>query len=353
LKIVKLGWLFAAVAVAGCNGGSGSSGTAASSTGGGATGGKQLTVGIVFDAGGRGDKSFNDSAYAGIERAKKEFNIVDRPVDSKSEKDYEANLSALADEGADLVLAVGITMKNALETVAPKYPNIKFASVDAVIEQPNVRSLVFSEEQGSFLAGYAAALASKTKKIGFVGGMNIPLIKKFETGYAAGAKMADPSVQLLPAKYTESWDDTSTGKAAADVLFDSGADVVYHAAGRCGLGVIQAAKENNKLAIGVDSNQDDQAPGFVLTSMVKRVDEAVYSTIKDIKEGKFAGGTKAYDLKANGVGLTDFKNTKDKIGTDNLAKIEAVAERIKSGELSIPTKPEELAAFVAANAAKR
>jgi basic membrane protein A len=309
----------------------------------------KLTVGVVFDSGGRGDKSFNDSAFAGVERAKTEFGIVEKTVDSKSEKDYEANLSALAEQGANVIFAVGLSQKNALETVAASHPEIKFAIVDAEIDKPNVRSLVFAEEQGSFLAGYAAALATKTKKLGFVGGMEIPLIKKFETGYRAGAYYADPTVVVLPAKYTESWDDTSTGKAAATVLFNGGADVVYHAAGRCGLGVIEAAKDAKKLAIGVDSNQDDVAPGFVLTSMIKRVDEAVYQTIKDSIDNKFTPGTKVYDLKANGVGLTDFKNTTDKIGADNLKKIAAVADQIKSGML-IPTKPEDLQAFIQAHA---
>jgi basic membrane protein A len=314
------------------------------------TGKPKLTVGVVFDSGGRGDKSFNDSAFAGVEKAKKDLGIEEKTVDSKSEKDYEANLTALAEGGANVIFAVGLSQKNAVETVAAAHPEIKFAIVDAVVDKPNVRSLVFAEEQGSFLAGYAAALASKSKKIGFVGGMEIPLIKKFETGYRAGAAMADASVVVLPAKYTESWDDTSTGKAAATVLFNGGADVVYHAAGRCGLGVIEAAKNAGKFAIGVDSDQDDVAPGFVLTSMIKRVDESVFQTIKDVTEDKFTPGTKVYDLKANGVGLSEFRNTKDKIGADNLKKIADVADQIKVGTLVVPTKPEDLDAFVKAHA---
>lgn len=337
------GWV-AAIALggwiaAGCSGGS------SSSASGGGKGASGKSIGVVFDSGGRGDKSFNDSAWAGVQRAQKDFGIDVHTVDSKSEKDYEGNLTALADGGANLIFAVGITQQNALEKVAPKYPNVHFASIDAEINAPNVRSLLFSEEQGSFLAGYAAALASKTKKIGFVGGMSIPLIKKFEVGYRAGAMTADPTVTVLPSKYTESWDDTSTGKAAASVLFDQGADVVYHAAGRCGLGVIDAAKEKNKLAIGVDSDQDDVAPGNVLTSMVKHVDEAVYETIKDETAGKFTPGVKRYDLAANGVGLTDFKYTKDKLGPDGLKKLDDIAAKIKSGAIKVPTTEAELASF--------
>jgi basic membrane protein A len=313
---------------------------------------EKLTVGIVFDSGGRGDKSFNDSAYAGIERAEKDFGIEVKTVDSKKVSDYPGNLSGIADQGAKVVFAVGITQQEALLSVADKYPDVKFGIVDAVVDKPNVRSLVFSEEQGSFLAGYAAGLVSKSGKIGFVGGMKIPLIEKFEAGYAAGAKYANPSIVVLPAKYTGSWDDTSKGKAAASFLYSDGADIVYHAAGRCGLGVFAAAKEVNgagpitKYAIGVDSDQDDQEKGIVLTSMVKRVDEAVYQTIKDAVENKFAPGTKSYDLAAGGVGLTDFRNTKDVVGQANLDKIAKVTDLIKTGKLTVPAKLAEIEAFL-------
>ncbi len=345
---IQLALLFAAgtAILAGC--GSGASTTTPASTSptpSTTAGGKPITVGIVFDSGGRGDKSFNDSAYAGLEKAVKDLGVQEKTVDSKSEKDYEPNLTEMADAGCDVVFAVGLSQSNALTTVAPKYPNIKFAIIDNVVDQPNVRSIVFSEEQGSFLAGYLAALVDKTGKIGFVGGKSIDLIKKFETGYRAGALTVNPKIDVS-AKYTESWDDTALGKASATVLFNGGADVVYHAAGRCGLGVIDAAKDAGKYAIGVDSDQDDVAPGSVLTSMIKRVDEAVYQTIKDVKDGTFAPGTKKYDLKANGVGLSDFKNTKDKIGQANIDKVNKVAEDIKSGKIVVPSKPEELDAYL-------
>ena len=340
-------WFIAALAFVVAVGCSSDTSTTEPKETGGTASGEKITVGIVFDSGGRGDKSFNDSAWAGIERAQKEFGIEVKSLDSKKESDYEDNIAGIADQGADLVFAIGIGQNDALKAVAPKYADKKFAIVDAVVEEPNVRSLVFSEEQGSFLAGYLAALVSKSGKIGFVGGKNIPLIKKFEAGFMAGAKLAKPEITVLPAKYTDSWDDTSTGKAAATVLFNGGADIVYHAAGRAGLGVITAAKKKGKFAIGVDSDQDDVEKGTVLTSMIKRVDEAVYSTIKDAVEGKFSNGTKAYDLAANGVGLSEMRNTKDVVGADNLAKVEAVAERIKSGELTVPDKVEDVAAFLA------
>jgi basic membrane protein A len=339
----------AAVLLAGC---SNDSAPSATTTGGTKTDSKAspLKVGIVFDSGGLGDKSFNDSAWAGIQRAEKELGIQEsnvKHVESKTAKDFEPNLSQLADSGCDIVFAIGIGQDVALKTVAPKFSNVKFGLVDGVVDAPNVRSIIFKEEEGSFLAGYAAALASKTGKVGFVGGKKIPLIEKFEAGFEAGAKVANPSIVVLPAKYTESWDDTALGKVMATSLFDGGADVVYHAAGRCGLGVIAAARDaEGKLAIGVDSDQDDEAKGKVLTSMVKHVDNAVYSTIKDLQDGKFTGGTTVYDLKAGGVGLTDFRNTKDKIGPDGMKKLDEAASKIKDGTYKVPATVAEVADFL-------
>lgn len=258
--------------------------------------GAKLKVGLVFDSGGRGDKSFNDAAYHGLERAQKEFGVEPKTVDSKSEKDYETNLEAMAQAGCDVVFAVGFAQKKALEVVAKKHPKVKFGIIDDELKADNVRSLVFAEEQGSFLAGYLGALVSKTGKLGFVGGMEGTLITKFEMGYAAGIAYAGKG-ELLPVKYTGSWSDTGLGKAAAETLFSGGADVVYHAAGRAGLGVINAAAASKKFAIGVDSDQDSQAPGNVLTSMIKRVDEAVFQTISDAKNGSFTSETKRFDLK--------------------------------------------------------
>ena len=342
---------FAALLLVGCGDSTKSDGSAGGSANGKASG---LKVGIVFDSGGRGDKSFNDSAWAGIEKAKADLGVAKddvKSVDSKSAKDFVGNLSQLAESGSDVVFAIGIGQDVALKEVAPKYPDVKFALVDGIVDAPNVRSIVFTEEQGSFLAGYAAALASRSNKVGFVGGKKIPLIEKFQAGFEAGAKTANPRITVLPAKYTESWDDTAIGKAMAESLFSNGADVVYHAAGRCGLGVIAAARDaEGKLAIGVDSDQDDEAKGKVLTSMVKRVDEAVYNTIKDVKNGTFGAGTKVYDLKADGVGLTDFRNTKDRLGPDGMAKLEAAAAKVKSGEYEVPTTLAAVPAFLAAKA---
>lgn len=341
------------LALAGCGSGSGDS-TTNSTAGSGSPGtgspqpeGKKLKIGLVFDSGGRGDKSFNDSAYRGLERAMKELGIEEKTVDSAKEADYENNLETLASGGCDLIFAVGISMKTALTNVVAKHPNVKFAIVDEVVDAPNVRSLVFKEEEGSFLAGYLAGLMTASNKIGFVGGKEIPLIKKFQAGYEAGAKTANPSVEVLPAKYTGDWNNVDLGKQNAKVLFGQGADIVFHAAGRCGLGVINAAREENKYAIGVDSDQDYLAEGRVLTSMVKRVDEAVFQTIRDLKDGKFDTGTKVYDLKANGVGLSEMKYTKAAIGEEKLAKLKEITDKITSGELKVPSTMDELASYLA------
>ena len=304
-------------------------------------------IGIVFDRGGLGDKSFNDSAWRGIQRAESELGAKSSKVESKEEKDYETNLREMASQdGMDIVFAIGINQQKALEVVAPEFPDVKFAIVDGNVDAPNVRSLLFKEEEGSFLVGYLAGLMSQTGKIGFVGGMDIPLIGKFRYGYAAGAKMANPSVEILPAKYTGNWDNIDLAKQAANILYDGGADIVYHAAGRAGLGVIRAAEEKGKFAIGVDSDQDGEAEGFVLTSMIKRVDEAVFSTIKDVKDGNYSAGAKMYDLAANGVGTSDFTFTKDKIGDEKIAKVKEIADLIAKGEIKAPTTAEEFSAFV-------
>ncbi len=329
-----LAWfaLAALIALVGC-------GDSASSNSGGTSGeggGDSLTVGIVFDTGGLGDKSFNDSAWRGIEQAEKELGITAITAESQSENDYADNLASMADQGADLVIAVGINMLSAIQQVAPQYPETNFAIVDAVSEEPNVRSLLFSEHEGSFLAGAVAGLMTKTGKVGFIGGEEIPLIEKFEAGYVAGVKAANPDAEVLPAKYTYDWNNVDKAKVAAEQLYASGADIIYHAAGRAGLGMIRAAGEQKKFAIGVDSDQDYLEPGNVLTSMIKRVDESVFQTIKDLKEGKFTAEKKVYDLASGGVGLSEMTHTKDIVGAENLKKLEEFKEKIISGEITVP-----------------
>lgn len=296
-----------------------------------------LKIGVLYDSTGKGDKSINDSVSSGIDRAKKELGIEDLQVISRAESEYESDINALAEKGLDLVVVAGVTTRTALEKAAKTNPGTKFVYVGPEIALPNVSSLVFREEEGSFLAGYLAGMVTKTKKIGFVGGMDIPVIKKFFIGYRTGALAADPSVKVLEPKYLGSFENVDAGKAAATVLYDHGADIVYQAAGAAGLGVLRAAKDQNKLAIGVDGNQDDVYPGSVLTSMVKRCDNAVFDSIKDFKNGKYSAGAKICGIKENGLTLTDMKHTKHLASPESLKKLSEAREKVIKGEIKIPT----------------
>ncbi len=305
-----------------------------------------LSVGIVYDNGGLGDRSFNDGAAKGIAEAVKSLGIKSYPIESRSHSDYESNLTALAEKHVDLVFAVGMTMEKSVEKVASEFPQTKFAIIDATVNLPNVRSLVFKEQEGSFLAGYIAGLVSQTKKVGFVGGMEVPVILRFYSGFAAGAKAADHKLTVLPPKYTGDWANVDAAKTAANLLYAEGADVLFQAAGRAGLGVLKAAKEQHKLAIGVDSNQDDLYPGFVLTSMIKLVDISVYDTIKEVKEGHFKGGEKIFGLKEKGIGLSEMKHTRHLLTESDMKKLEQVQKEVVDGKIKVPSTPKELKVYL-------
>lgn len=317
--------------------------------------GKRFRAALVLDVGGVDDKSFNAAAWAGLQKAQKDLNLGPddiKYVETKSAADYTSNLRTFATQGYDVVIAVGFAMEDALKQVAAESPDVKFAIVDgnAPAGATNCVALKFKEEQGSFLAGYVAAAVSKTKKIGFVGGMQIPLIEKFEAGYKAGAKAAglDPNTQVLAA-YTGDWNDVSKGKSQANQLFGNGADIVFQAAGKAGLGVIQAAKEKGKgfYAIGVDRDQDDEAPGSVLTSMVKHIDTAVYDTVKKTKEGHFTAGEQLYDLKQGGIGLSAMKYTQQDVPPAVQENVKKLSAMIADGKINPPAKLSDLAAFQA------
>ncbi|HLK61312.1 MAG TPA: BMP family ABC transporter substrate-binding protein [Chthonomonadaceae bacterium] len=365
--LLGLGAALAAVGLAGCPGPPeenkgaetpGSSGAPATpgTNGGAATtdkSGKKIKVALVFDLGGPDDKSFNASANNGLMKAKADLGLSDadvKTVESKNAADYKINMTNFATQNFDLIIAVGFNMANAMKEVAPQFPNVKFAIVDADAPEgaANCVGLKFQEEQGSFLAGFLAASMSKTKKIGFVGGMEGPLIGKFEAGYRAGAKTAgfDPDKQVS-VTYTGTWDDLSKGKDQANQQFGNGADIIYQAAGKAGLGVIQAAQDKGKgfYAIGVDQDQDYIAPGRVLTSMVKHVDLAVADTIERVQKGTFVSGTKVYSLKDGAIGLSEMKYTKQDIPADVLAKLDKLTKMVADGEVVPPTKPADVAAF--------
>jgi basic membrane protein A len=354
---------------------------------------KTYSVGLVVDLGGRGDHSFNDAALRGLELwgAGKKYEgggyvaaspeeikqsitsdlaglqppITAQPIEpqviqSKSPEDYEPNLQLLVDQPVDLVIGNGFLLEPAVETVAKKNPNSKFLLVDSVLldaenkpySLPNVRTVTFKEHEGSFLVGALAGLVSKTGKVGFVGGMEVPIIKKFEAGYRAGVKTTNPKAeQGLMAVYTGSFNNVAAGKQVAQDLIKKGADVIFQAAGADGLGVIQAVKEakaagKTVYVIGVDSDQSHVAPDVVLTSMLKHLDLAIYNAIRDLAEGKFSAGDHTLGLKEGGVGYAEVRV--DFPGkAEALQKVEALRQRVNSGELKVPATKEELSAFQA------
>ncbi|MDH3770200.1 MAG: BMP family ABC transporter substrate-binding protein, partial [Nitrospirota bacterium] len=238
---------------------------------------------IIFDMGGKFDKSFNEAAYNGAERFKDEAGVEYLEFEITNESQRDQALRRMARRGAKVVVAVGFSFATPLDEISGEFPETQFVIIDAVVEQPNVQSVVFKEHEGSFLVGMAAALASETGKVGFVGGMDIPLIRNFAHGYEQGVKHVSPDAEVfvnMTGTTPAAWNDPAKGAELAQSQFDRGADVVYAAAGGTGLGVLQAAAESGKLSIGVDSNQNYVHPGSVLTSMLKRVDVAVYNAFK-------------------------------------------------------------------------
>jgi basic membrane protein A len=345
----------------------------------------KLTVGLVTDIGGRGDQSFNDSALRGLEvfAAGKHFKsgsyeamppdvraaaippslasritpIELKPivVQSKVQEDYQPNLQLVVDQGANLIIGVGFALENAVETVAKQNPDAKFLLIDSpildakggLLSLKNVRTVVFKEHEGSFLVGALAGLVAK-QKVGFVGGMEIPLIKKFEAGFRAGVKTTNPTAQVL-VQYTGTFDNVQHGKQVGVDLASKGCEVIFHAAGSDGTGVIQAVKEAREagkpvFAIGVDSDQSHLAPQAVLTSMVKRVDLAVWQAIKDLEGSNFQAGDAVMGLKEGGVTFAEV--WVDFPGKDEaLAKVKALEAAITAGTFVVPANEKELEAF--------
>lgn len=310
-----------------------------------------IRVGIVLDKGGVNDQSFNASAWRGAQRAEKDLGIVAQYAESQQDTDYPRNLRAYAKQGFNLIFAIGYLEQDAYDLVSKEYPDNYFVIVDgSSADTPNAAGVTFREEEGSFLAGALAALMSDTGTIGFVGGMHSPVITRFESGYKAGAKMARPDVRILT-QYTGSWEDSGKGQAMAQMQFSQGADIIFHAAGKSGLGVINAVKSQpeGRYVIGVDSDQDHLAEGKVLTSMVKNVDNAVFDFTKRVQGGAFTPGDHSYGLKEGGVGLSEMKYTKDKVPAEVMKKVDAFSDRIIAGEIDPPGTEEQLTAFYTAH----
>ncbi|AXL90577.1 BMP family ABC transporter substrate-binding protein [Streptomyces sp. CB09001] len=306
---VAVGVASLALAATACGGTSGESGD---------DGGDDKGLAIAYDVGGKGDQSFNDAAYAGLERAKKEFGYKTadiEPTDGETDADKEQRLTSLAKQGYNPVIGVGFAYGPAMKAVAAKYPDTTFGIVDSVVEGKNVASLVFAENEASYLAGVTAAKATKTKTVGFVGGVDVPLIHKFEAGFEQGVKDTDPKVKVVSQYLTQTAEEggfssPDKGKAAAEGQIEKKADVVYAAAGLSGQGVIEAAAKAKIWAIGVDSDQYKQEAlaaykDSILTSALKDINGAVFALAKSVEDGKPLTGTHTFDLKSDGVGLSD------------------------------------------------
>ena len=291
---------------------------------------------IIYDLGGKFDKSFNEAAFAGAKRWADETGGTFKELEMQSEAQREQALRRLAEAGANPIVMTGFAFGDALNTVAPDFPDTKFAIIDMVVEQPNVKSVVFTEEQGSYLVGMMAAMASKSGTVGFVGGMDIPLIHKFACGYAQGVKAVNADAKIIEnmtGTTPAAWNDPVKGAELAKAQKSQGADVIYAAAGGTGIGVLQAAADEGILSIGVDSNQNHLHPGQVLTSMLKRVDNAVYDAFKEGADMK--PGINVMDLKAGGVDYALDDNNKALVTPEMKAKVEAAKADIISGKIVV------------------
>nr|WP_319390584.1 BMP family ABC transporter substrate-binding protein [uncultured Cohaesibacter sp.] len=293
---------------------------------------------VVYDLGGKNDQSFNQSAFQGAEAYKNDTGTDYRDFEIQNDTQREQALRRFAERGYDPIVAIGFSQAEALKKVAPEFPETKFAIVDMVVDLPNVRSIVFKEHEGSFLVGLLAAKASKTAKVGFVGGMDIPLIRAFDCGYKQGAKAANPDIEIyenMIGTTGAAWNDPVKGGELTKSQIDRGADVIYHAAGGSGAGVLQAAADAGKLGIGVDSNQNGLHPGNVLTSMVKRVDTAVYNAFKDLASDNWSSGIYVLGLAENGVAWADDENNKDLITADMRAAVDQASKDIIDGKIVV------------------
>jgi basic membrane protein A len=320
-----------------------------------------LKIGVVFDVGGRGDKSFNDGAYVGAQRAEKELGAVVHYIEPGESSDREAGLRLLAAEGMDLVVGVGFIFTDDLNLLAKEYPNIRFAGIDYSVAEdakgneiappPNVAALRFREEEGSFLVGAIAGLKSETRTVGFVGGMNVPLIQKFEAGYTAGVKHVCPKCRVV-VQYAgvtpDAFRNPGKGKELAFSQYQQGADIIYHASGATGLGVFEAARQTGTLAIGVDADQYGEAPCigppekrqcFVLTSMVKRVDVALFDVVARVANGTFKGGIFDFGLAQNGVGYVYDEHNRALIPDSIRQRVNQLEADVIAGRISVPSVP--------------
>lgn len=326
---------------------------------------EKVIIALAADQGGINDKAINEGTYNGLKKAEQELGIELKVIESKSGDDYEPTLNTFVNANAQLIVGVGSQMPDAIKMVAERNPNVHFVSMDAVADAPNVKSFVFKEQEGSFLAGVVAGLMTKTNKVGFIGGKDVAVINRFEAGFAAGVMCVNPEAAKglignagasgTSVKYVDSFSDSNKAYELAKSLYSDGCDIVYHASGGAGIGLFQAGKElvdagKNVWVIGVDQDQAEVLPeyaSFILTSMVKRTDEVVYNAVKDQLAGKFEGGTYSVGLAEDAVGLaaSSDRNTPKEI----LDKAQTAAQMVKEGKIAVPGTREELASFSPVN----
>ncbi len=294
---------------------------------------------VIYDMGGKFDKSFNEGVWNGVKKFTDETGVSVMEFEVTNETQREQAMRRMAERGATVILGVGFAQADAIAKVSAEFPEKQFSIIDVSwLDSPNLRQYAFKEHEGSYLVGVAAAKASKTNKVGFVGGMDIPLIRKFACGYVGGVKSVTGDAEVyqnMTGTTPSAWNDPAKGAELAKSQIDRGADVVYHAAGGTGIGVIQAAADAGKLAIGVDSNQNGLAPGAVLTSMLKRVDVAAYETFKDAMDGNFSSGVKILGIAEGGVDWAEDSNNAPLITADIKSAIEAARADILSGKVSV------------------
>ena len=299
---------------------------------------RDFSPAIVYDFGGKFDRSFNQSASEGAEKFKKDTGIAFKEFEISNAAQREQALAQLAKRGASIIVAVGFTQASAVEKVAKQFPAVNFVIIDGTVDLPNVQSVNFREQESSFLCGMAAAMASKTGKVGFIGGMDIPLIRKFAMGYAEGARYVNPKIEVfqnMTGTTPAAWGDPTKGAELAKSQFGRGADVIFHAAGATGLGVMQAAKDAGKLSIGCDSNQNYLHPGSVLTSAVKRVDVAVHKAFTEAKAGTWKAGQVLLGLEEGGLDFALDEHNRSLITADMETKLKQAKADIISGKLKV------------------
>lgn len=306
---------------------------------------KTLKIGMVADIGGINDESFNQSAWEGLQQAQEDFGVEIKVIESKQASEYLQNMESLLDEDVDMVIGVGYTMKEDIQKQAENYPDKQFVLIDETYDTipENVTPVLFRENEAAYLTGLVAGKMTKANNVGFIGGIQTPVVAKFEYGYKAGVKEANEKANVN-VQYAGTFSDAAKGKSIANQMYGNGSDIILAAAGGTGLGSIESAKEQNKYAIGVDRDQSDLAPQNVLTSALKKVNVGVYDTVKEFVEGKLISGQeKVYGLKEDGVGIPE--STKNLVPQDVIDYVNSMIEKVKSGEIKVPATEDELKAY--------